>query len=222
MTNEAQIGWRPIDTPQMEWFIIWPKKWDDSLRNRTGSMWKVLRSLAVFREYPKLMATNKSKVWAWTWTQTIVTSSFLPISTYYFLETNRTETEYPISVASTHVRSFHIFHQNIFVGSTSISVAKTPPLYVTPAISVGQDLMVKSRCVNSFWPFLTASGSFLTPVAQEAEDLLSKFSNDELCVCWRAFDRLQLLDRAMLLKLGGRVRMSRFLWAMVQSWYVFT
>ena len=106
--------------------IIWPKKWDDSLSNRTGSMWKVLRSLAVFREYPKLMATNKSKVWAWTWTQTIVTSSFLPISTYYFLETNRTETEYPISVASTHVRSFH---QHIFVGSTSISVAKTPPLW---------------------------------------------------------------------------------------------
>ena len=51
----------------------------------------------------------------------------------------------------------------------------------------------------------------LTPaVAQEAEDLLSKFSNDELCVCWRAFDRLQLLDRAMLLKLGGRVHVPFF------------
>lgn len=32
------------------------------------------------------------------------------------------------------------------------------------------------------------------------EDILSKFSNDELCIAWRAFDRLQLLDRPTLLK----------------------
>ena len=31
-------------------------------------------------------------------------------------------------------------------------------------------------------------------------ELLNDFSNDELCVAWRAFDRLQLLDRPTLMK----------------------
>ena len=34
---------------------------------------------------------------------------------------------------------------------------------------------------------------------QERDDF-SNFSNDELCILWRAFDRLQLLDRPTLLK----------------------
>lgn len=34
---------------------------------------------------------------------------------------------------------------------------------------------------------------------QERDDF-SHFSNDELCILWRAFDRLQLLDRPTLLK----------------------
>ncbi|OLP96399.1 hypothetical protein AK812_SmicGene21385 [Symbiodinium microadriaticum] len=34
----------------------------------------------------------------------------------------------------------------------------------------------------------------------ESDDWLHRFSNDELCVAWRAFDRLQLLNKAALLQ----------------------
>ena len=35
---------------------------------------------------------------------------------------------------------------------------------------------------------------------QEGFEDLSSFSNDELCILWRAFDRLQLMDRPLMLK----------------------